>query len=49
MIGFHRRDNFIGLIKYEDGTRTLSILHITVVIAQYPHEKEQAKFSLTIM
>ena len=24
-------------------------LHITVVISSYPHEKEQAKFSLTIM
>ena len=41
--------NFIGLINYEDIIRTLSILHITVAIAAFPHEKEQAKFSLTIM
>ena len=41
--------NFVGLINYEDIIRTLSILHITVAIAPLPHEKEQAKFSLTIM
>ena len=41
--------NFIGLINYEDIIRTLSILHITVAITPLPHEKEQAKFSLTIM
>ena len=41
--------NFIGLINYKDIIRTLSILHITVAIAPLPHEKEQAKFSSTIM
>ena len=41
--------NFIGLINYEDIIRTLSILHITVAIAPLPHEKEQAKLSLTIL
>ena len=41
--------NFIGLINYEDIIRTLSILHITVAIAPLPHEREQVKFSLTIM
>ena len=41
--------NFVGLINYEDIIRTLSILHITVAIAPLPHEKKQAKFSLTIM
>ena len=41
--------NFIGLINYEDVIRTVSIFHITVVTALYPNEREQAKFSLTIM
>lgn len=42
--GSHEGDNFIGLLNYED-VKTLSILHITVLIAPYPHEKEQAKLS----
>ena len=48
-MGSHVRDNFLRFINYEDVIRTLSVLHITVVISPYPHEKEQAKFSLTNM
>ena len=40
--------NFITWINYEDAFRTLSMLHITVVFATYPYEKEQVTFSLTI-
>ena len=40
--------NIIIWINYEDVIRTWLILHITVVTAPYPHEKEQITFSLTI-
>ena len=40
--------NIIRLNNDEDVIRTSSILHITVVTAPYPHEKEQVTFSLTI-
>ena len=41
--------NIITWINYEDVIRTQSLLHITVVTAPYPHEKEQVTFSSTIM
>ncbi|RMX60387.1 hypothetical protein pdam_00020578, partial [Pocillopora damicornis] len=46
LIGSHEGDNFIGLMNYED-VKTLSILHMTVLIAPYPQEKEQAKLSFS--
>ena len=40
--------SIIRWINYEDVIRPWSILHITVVTAPYPHEKEQVTFLLTI-
>ena len=40
--------NIIIWINYEDVIRTWLILHITVVTAYNPYEKEQITFSLTI-
>ena len=40
--------NIITWSNYEHASRTESILHITVVTATYPHEKEQVTLSLTI-
>ena len=40
--------NIIIWINYEHVIRTWLILHIIVVTAPYPHEKEQITFPLTI-